>query len=170
MNFERLRIGADEYLIPRQTRLQVIGRNAGFTENAIAYGDCHEFRGESVVRFDEPTPPRLAGPTYYSSLRVLKLPAGLPVTLVLDTEIDTDRAAAGDPVSARVANAVIDPETHSVLLPAGSVIQGRITHLEHKVEGERYFLVGLSFDPAVPGSGQSAPDTGFPHGGRQAEI
>ncbi len=147
MDFERLPIGAGEYLIPRQTRLQVIGRDAGFTENSVAYTACHEFRGESVVRFDDPAPQAAANATFSNSLHPPKLPPGLPVTLLLDTEIDTDRAAAGDPVSARIQKALVDPQTHKVLMPAGSVITGRITHMEHKVEGERYFLIGLNFDP-----------------------
>ena len=48
MDFDRLRIGEGKYLIPRQTQLQVIGRDAGFTENATVYTGCREFRGESV--------------------------------------------------------------------------------------------------------------------------
>jgi len=33
-----------------------------------------------------------------------------------------------------------------VLVPAGTTIRGRITRLKHEVEGEKYFLVGLSFE------------------------
>ena len=66
--------------------------------------------------------------------------------VVLDTEIDTDRAAAGDPISAKIAKPVIDPATKRVLEPAGTAIRGRITHLEHHVEGEKYFVVSPSFD------------------------
>jgi hypothetical protein len=146
MDFDRLRIGEGEYLIPRQTRLQVIGRDAGFTENATVYTGCREFRGESAVRFDGAAPLPDTGSKPSVLVRPPRLPAGLPMMVVLDTEIDTSRAAAGDPVSAKVGKAVVDPATKRVLVPAGFTIHGRITHLEHHLEGEKYFLVGLSFE------------------------
>jgi hypothetical protein len=146
MDFEPLRIGAGEYVIPNHTRLQVIGRDAGFTENSTVYTDCHEFRGESVVRFDLPIPNATNGPTLSVRDHAQILPPGMPVSIVLEAEIDTDRAAAGDPITARTGKPLIDPATKRVLAPAGSLIRGRITHLEHKIEGEKYFLVGLSFE------------------------
>jgi len=145
MDFDRMRIGEGEYLIPRQTRLQVIGRDASFTENAIAYTGCHEFRGESSVRFDDATPLPDTGSRPSVPVHALRLPAGLPIVVVLDTEIDTSRAAAGDAVSARIGKAVVDPATRRVLAPAGTTIRGRITHLEHHLEGKKYFLIGMSF-------------------------
>jgi len=146
MDFEPLRIGGGEYLIPRHTRLQVIARDAGFTENAIVYRDCHEFRGESVLRFDQAVPSPDTGSELSVPVHTASLPAGLPIVVVLDQEIDTDRAAAGDPVSARIGKAIVDPATRRVLVQAGTAVRGRITHLEHHVEGEKYFLVGLSFE------------------------
>lgn len=146
MDFGLLKIGGDEYLIPRRTRLRVIGRDASTIENATAYEECHEFRGESVVRFGERTPEAVVRPELRSGVPMPNLPAGLPISLALETEIDTDRAAAGDPIAAQVAKAVVDPVTRRVLLPAGIPVHGRITHLEHHIEGDNYFLVGLSFD------------------------
>jgi hypothetical protein len=146
MDFESLRIGAGEYLIPRQTHLQVIGRDATFTENGVAYTSCHEFHAESEIRFDAPAPEASQGMTLASSLHGPTLPPGLPVVLRLDTEIDTDLAAAGDLVAAEIVKPLLDPKTHQVLMEAGTVIRGRINHLEHKIEGEKYFLIGLSFD------------------------
>jgi hypothetical protein len=146
MDFDRLRIGEGEYLIPRQTRLQVIGRDASFTENATVYTACREFRGESVVRFDEAVPLPDTGSKPTASVHGPRLRAGLPIEVVLDTEIDTSRAAAGDPVLAKIGKGIVDPATKRVLLAAGTTIRGRITHLEHHIEGKKYFLVGLSFE------------------------
>src|ERR1035437_8456224 len=146
MDFEPLKIGASEYVIPHQTRLQVIGRDAGFTENATVYSACHEFHSESVVRFDDPVSQAAFGPKLHGDIRAQRLPPGLPIVLALDTEIDTDRAAAGDPVTASVGKTLIDPITKRVLAPAGSLVRGRITQLEHHIEGGKYFLVGLSFE------------------------
>ena len=151
MDFEPLRIGVGEYLIPRHTRLRVVGRDAGFTDNSTVYADCHEFRGESLVRFDQPIPPADSAPTPSVRDRASSLPPGMPVVIVLDTEIDTERAAAGDPVSAKVGKPIFDPNTKRVLAPEGSFIRGRITHLEHKVEGEKYFPSGVTSKPTIEG-------------------
>jgi hypothetical protein len=146
MNFTPLRIGSSEYLVPSQTRLQTLARDAGQTENSTVYSACHEFHVESEVRFDGPASSSGDGAAMGIALRRAGLPAGLPVQVVLDTEIDTDRAAAGDAVTARIGKAVVDPASKRVLLAAGTPLHGRITNLEHHVEGEKYFLVGLSFD------------------------
>ncbi|SPE34027.1 conserved exported hypothetical protein [Candidatus Sulfopaludibacter sp. SbA3] len=153
MDFEKSRIGAGEYLIPRQTRLQTIGRDASYTENATVYAECREFRGESVVHFDQAIPQADTGPKLSVSLPTTDLPPGMPIILALDTEIDTDHAAAGDAISAKVGKPVVDPATKRVLVQAGSIVHGRITHMEHHIEGEGYFLVGVSFDmlePSIP--------------------
>lgn len=146
MDFEPLRIGAGEYLVPLQTMLTVIGRDAGVTENSTVYTECREFRGEAVVRFGDASPPAdaIEGPAVVP--RSHGLPPGLPMVLALDSEIDTDHAAAGDTVQAKLAKPLVDPTTKRVLAPAGSLLRGRITHLEHHIEGEKYFLVGLSFE------------------------
>jgi hypothetical protein len=146
MDFDRLRIGEGDYLIPRQTRLQVIGRDASFTEDTTVYTSCHEFRGESSVHFGEAGPLPDTGFKPSVPVHAPTLKAGLRIVVVLDTEIDASRAAAGDPVWAKVGKAVVDPATKRVLVPAGATIHGRITHLEHHLEGEKYFLIGLSFD------------------------
>jgi hypothetical protein len=146
MDFGRLRIGTGEYLIPRQARLQVIGRDASFTENSTVYTACHEFRAESGVRFDTADSLAGTGSKHSAAAGGSSLPPGLPIVVVLKSEIDTSRAAAGDPVLAMIGKAVIDPATKRVLAPAGAPLHGRITHLEHHVEGEQYFLLGLSFE------------------------
>ncbi len=133
MQFESLRIGAGEYLIPSQTTLEVIGRDAGRTENSTVYSACREFRGESVVRFDD-TPPVETNTSQRTG------------ALLLATEIDTSRAAAGDAVSATLEKPLIDPVTGRVMAPAGALARGRITHLEHHLARDDYFLVGLTFD------------------------
>ncbi len=146
MDFAPLKIGAGEYLVPRATWLVVIGRDASVTENSTVYTECREFRGESALRFEDDVPQPPSPPKMQSAVSMSGLPAGLPVLLVLDTAIDTDLAAAGDPVVAKLVKPLIEPITKRVLAPAGSVVRGRITHLEHHIAGENYFLVGLNFE------------------------
>ena len=145
MDFSPLRIGAADYLVPRLTILQVVARDSASTENSTVYSDCHEFRAESIVRFDQPLSSAANASELPARDRPPTLPPGMPVEIALDSEIDTDRAAACDPVSGTIAKPLIDPARRRVLVPAGAAVRGRITHLEHKLAGEKYFLVGISF-------------------------
>ena len=146
MDFGLLQIGDGEYLLPSQTHLQIIGRGAGFTESTTVYSACHEFRGESTVNFGDPAPQASPGATFTGVVHTPALPPGLPVHLALASEIDTDRAAAGDPVSATLSKPLVDPASKRVLAPAGALVRGRITHMEHHIEGENYFLIGFTFE------------------------
>ena len=157
MDFSPLRIGTADYLIPQRTTLQVTGRDGGSTESTVAYSECHEFRGESAVRFDDPIPVSAAHSETAAPVLSPSVPAGLPVILLLDREIDTGRAAAGDPVTATLQQAMIDPVTKRVLVPAGAVARGRIAQLEHHIEGENYFLVGLRFETLEVPGGSAIP-------------
>jgi hypothetical protein len=103
---------------------------------------------ESVVRFGEGDEPK-AGVESHPTAAPKPLPPGLAVALRLETEIDTDVAAVGDPVIAKVARDVVtspgDTSARLVVL-AGAVARGRVIKLEHNIEGRSYFLIALRFE------------------------
>jgi hypothetical protein len=80
------------------------------------------------------------------TVRAEALAPGLPVLLSFENPIDTDLAAAGDPLVAVVTRDVIDPRTKRTVLRAGTRINGRIVHMEHHLAGNDYFLVSVRFD------------------------
>lgn len=147
MDFERQRIGAGTYLLPRETRLRIIGRDAGMTENATVYRECREFRGESAVRFEDAGPGgKPAGGKAEEEKAAAVLPGAIPIVLDLDSAIDCSLAAAGDAIAARVVKRIVDPASKRVLVEAGAAVHGRIAHLERHIEGENYYLVGVRFE------------------------
>ena len=107
MDFEPLQIGDGVYLIPSQTRLQIIGRGAGFTENTTVLGLPRIPR--PVYRALQRSRPEASpGPT--STGVTAPLPCPRPAAApALAGEIGTDHAAAADPVSATLAKPLVDP-------------------------------------------------------------
>lgn len=142
VDYERVKIGEGEYLLPHQSQLRFTNRAGGESENVTTYSACHEFRADAELRFDDPeTGPsqavQRAGP-------LAPLSAGITMFLSLETPIDTDIAAAGDAVIAKLRSALHD-EASGRRFPAGSLVRGRITRLERHREFPDYFLIGVEF-------------------------
>jgi hypothetical protein len=145
VEFQSIRIGQGEYFIPRQSTLQFIGKYGDDSESVTTYSACREFHGEAAIAFD----PAEAQPDSNAPQRkppATVLPPGLPVRLAFETQIDTDVAAAGDPLIATVVSAVKQPGSNNILLEAGTKISGRIVHMEHHIRDKDYFLVSVEFD------------------------
>jgi len=145
VDFQTVRIGQGDYTIPQRSRLYVTGKYGLDSESVTSYSACHEFRGESAVHFGE-EPAVAASAGVKPDEKPLSLPPGLPVSLAFETSIDTDVAAAGDPLVARVIKDVADPRSKHGLLAAGTRVTGRILHMEHHLAGGDYFLLTVRFD------------------------
>jgi hypothetical protein len=131
LNYQRVRIGAGEFLLPSEA-LQTFYLPGGTKmESAISFSSCREFRAESRLVTDaadgealgraEDAPPLLPA-----------IPAGLPVSITLSGSIDSSTAAAGDPFTGRLADAVVDA-SRSVIAPAGTLVRGRVSAVERLV-------------------------------------
>ncbi len=79
------------------------------------------------------------------------LPDNLPVALELISPIDSDRSAAGDPITARVMEDVLGSKelqgqiAGHVYILQGSIVRGRIMRMEHHLKPNR-FLITLVFE------------------------
>lgn len=155
LDYQRVRIGDGDLLLPRQSRMLAVSRNAVETENLITFSGCREYQAESEILFD--MDPAVADAATHASVRApLVLPIGLPITLELAAPIDTDNAAAGDPISAKVIKPVKRPGSGEILIPAGAIVRGRVARLEHHISPEPYFLIALTFNRLEVG-GISSP-------------
>lgn len=151
LDYHRVHIGEGNVLLPQQDRLDIVMQDASETSNVIRFSDCREYQADAELRFD-------ANPeetdTEAAAKREIHAPVstrlGLPIELALTAAIDTDTAAAGDPVSAKVAKPVRTGDG-KVLIPADAVVRGRITRLEHHLFPQPYFLVAISFNRLVEG-------------------
>lgn len=124
LDYSRVHLNGSDFLLPSQTALEVTDADGSKLNNRVVYSNCHEFRGQSKISFDDPADTRKAAATQAPSPAIAPLPAGLPVRAALTQKIDTATAAAGDPVRARLIRPIRDK--NRVLVPAGSALNGRI--------------------------------------------
>jgi len=150
MDYSQVRIGDGDILLPRQGQLQIVMADGKETRNITTFADCREYQAESELLFD--ANPEVSGAAAKPVVRTaVALPIGLPIMLALIAPIDTDTAAAGDPVSAEVTKPVRRAGSNDVLIPAGAMVRGRITRLERHLFPEPYFLIALSFNRLAQG-------------------
>jgi hypothetical protein len=156
--YHRVEIGEGSFLLPKQSQLRLLSRNGQETNNSVVFGVCREFQSASAVRFDT-TENTLVGtlePPSIPGKPRTPAPPGLAVDLRLTTPIDTDTSAAGDRVTATVVHPVHRHQSGETVIPAGAVVHGRISRMEHHLAPTEYLLIGLSFE-SVDFDGQTSP-------------
>ena len=127
VDYASIPIGDGEFLLPLDSNLHFLMRDTTETEVRINYSSCHQFLGEAKLveqpdlAVSQPTP--RASP--------VPIAAGLLISLKFTQAIDSDVAAAGDVLLAKVTKAVRDPASSKVLIAAGSLVQARLVGMEH---------------------------------------
>jgi len=142
IDYHYMLIGDDEFLIPRQSRLETLSGNANETSSITTFSGCHEYTAESSLRFDAP---ESAAAVKTTAQPPAPLPPGLSVTLALLGAIDPRSAAAGDAISAEISQSVRAPRSRQILLPAGAIAHGRILQMRHQYRSSQ-FLISIRFE------------------------
>ena len=135
-------IGDGQFLVPRQVELETLSPDASETASVTNYSACHEYAAESTVRFDDGD---AASATKTAPAAPIALPPDVSLTLALLHPIDTDTAAAGDEVSAKVVKEVRTKDSKTILVPAGAVAHGRILQMRHQYASTQ-FQISIRFD------------------------
>lgn len=154
MTFLQVPIGEGEFLLPRSSRVE-FATLPGHSVNAIEYSACKQYRAESTIHFG-PSNSQARGTAHAVLPRRTAVPRSLGVSLVLETAIDTETSAAGDVVAARVGKDVVESRSKRVLIPAGAIVRGRITLLEHQLTGPPYFQIAIRWDTLEAGGSTQA--------------
>jgi hypothetical protein len=128
LEYSSVRLGGDDYLLPKIARQRFIMRDGSEGENTITFSACRDFRGESTVNFSRD----VAGSKSLSAGQAsLEIPAGLPVTVELTSPpVRSDQAAAGDRIEGRLVNPIRDPIQQTIRVPAGARMIGRLMRVE----------------------------------------
>ena len=129
LEYQTVRIGSGDFLLPWETRQRFISRTGMEAENTLAFSACRQFRGESTVHFGD-APATAAAPA--DAPQPLHLPPNLAVSVELLQPIDTETAAAGDVITGRLAKPIFDGQKRP-LAAAGSLVEGRLMRVQ------RYF-------------------------------
>jgi hypothetical protein len=134
VHYARMRIGESDFLLPVSSELWMVQTDGTEDRNRTRFEQCHQYSGESTVRFDvvdgDVSAAAAAGP--------IELPAGLSLETRIRETIDHAKAAIGDQVHATVVGDV--KRGGRVLVPKGAVVSGRITRLEVRTQRSYVYL------------------------------
>ncbi len=137
MNYERVKIGNGDFLLPSVAVLDVLNQDGSEFVNETRYSECREYVGESTIHFDDPVPeeknvaeaksaPGSAAP---GPLRRGLVPPGLRFRIALASPVHAETAAAGDALAGVVLDEVRDPAGALVAAP-NDIVRGHILRLE----------------------------------------
>ncbi|MGO9228866.1 MAG: hypothetical protein ACLQKA_06590 [Bryobacteraceae bacterium] len=152
VEFARVKIGESEFLLPAHATLRASGLDGDELKNEIRFSGCHQYSVETEIQFeavDAPTKRTKAGapkvPAAASPpVESVRLPAEFDAELDLESAIDSDTAAVGDPFTAVLRRSVT--KDGLTLILKGAILHGRISRLD-LVGGRRHLdLRFLYFD------------------------
>src|SRR5262249_33072147 len=150
VEYGRTKIHDRMILIPREVRLRTIHRNSNETLNSTIYTDCREYASKSRMLLQAPKEAAASPGSNTQFTPSNSLPAGLRFHGRIVTPIDSESAAAGDPIEGILRSSLRDKQTH-VLVPAGSRFRGRLMLLERQFEPIDYVKIGVRLESVAVG-------------------
>ena len=142
LEYSPVKLGGENYLLPKVTHERFIEPNGGEAENTITFSACRDFRGESALHFGEDGQ-AASGKT--PAAKPMELPPGLPVTVNLTSLIQTDKSAAGD----RIEGRLVDPIRNALqetFAPAGAKVEGRLMRVEKRYGKDNDVTIALRWE------------------------
>jgi len=130
VDYARLRIGTGDFLLPVESELKMADKFNIESQNRVHFTNCRQYSGESTLKFDDPDAAAPAAAPQRAELAETDLPAGLEFSLVLDQDLDVDRAAIGDAVPLILRTDL--RRKNEVLASKGASAAARITRLERR--------------------------------------
>ena len=132
MNYTRFRLNGSDFLLPVETHLHIDALSGLEMENRTVYSACHEFLGESTLKFEAPSdaPARKAAAPPTDAA----IPAGLRFSVALAEDIHVSDAAAGELVKAALTTDLRD-ESKKVSIPNGTPVTCRILRIRRHYYG-----------------------------------
>ena len=136
------KIGADTFMLPHNSAMDVVYSNSTESLNETTFSGCREYVGESTIRFDVDE----NGNATESAKRAEQkpLPAKTHLHVRIDPPVNSDKAAAGDPITGVVTTAV--KEKGEVVVKAGDKLHGRIVRLEQNMGTLPRWTVAILFE------------------------
>ena len=127
MRYQRMTIGAGEFLLPESSELSIVDSAGNQSRNAVQLSGCKQYGTESAISFADPPPdgPAPAPPPSAAAGPAMgDLPDGLLIEAEMDTPLHFPGSAVGDLVEGRV---VSDTKRKGVvMIPKGAAVRGRL--------------------------------------------
>jgi hypothetical protein len=143
-------------LIPRQTRLITMERAGGKdseTRSLTTYSSCREYSSQSKLFLEGP-PGGVANSSLPAQPSPSTLPAKVHFRARIVTPIDSDTAAAGDPIEAVLISPLRDKNRRE-WAPAGARLHGRLLSLAQSMSPS-FFEVLVQFE-SIELNGRAVP-------------
>jgi len=142
-------LGAVMFLMPRKVESVMLLPDGAQSRDTIAYSDCHQFVGNSTIRFvasDSPTAPSPAG-----AAPEHELPPGLTLRIRLAAAVDFNSNWLGDLVTGSIEEPVYGAK-HKLLAPAGARVTGRLIRMERVEAPAAHTEIGFDWRRLESGS------------------
>ena len=131
-----------EVLLPETADVRLVKQSGEISRDQVEFTHCRVFGAESTLAALGSTDTASAAPAPSADEMMQPLPAGLQVAVNLRTRISIDMAV-GTLIDGVVAGDV--KEKRDVIIPAGSLVRGRIRRLERYSEPVAFFVIGIEF-------------------------
>jgi hypothetical protein len=145
MDYRHVRIGAAEFLLPFEALQRFVMPDGREVENTVTFSGCREYGAQSSVAYGGAPAPGPAPGGRATPPAVWDAPAGLPVTIALNTRIDSAVAAAGDPFTGRLAAPVVD-KFRRVIAPEGALVRGRVALVFRRMHTDPRVAINLKIE------------------------
>ena len=142
MDYTRVKIGSGDFLLPDASRMTVLYRNGEESQNETPYSSCHQFTGESTIRFDDADEP--SSPSAVAKAALRAVPPRTQIRVKIDPPINSETAAAGDPITGVVEREV--KEEGQVVVRTTDRLHGRVLRLEQFLVPVPHWIVAIRFD------------------------
>lgn len=155
VEYGRVLIHDRQTLMPRETRLRVIGRGGEEAFVTTLYSNCHEYSSKSVLRFEPVEETQSGGTKPGSAAAENPIPPGLHFDLRVATPIDSETASAGDPLDAVLRSPIRD-KSGVVLAATGTHLHARLVRVEHRSQPGDYVEIAIEIE-SIEINGKSVP-------------
>ena len=146
IDYNRVRIGASDILLPQTADVRTTGVDGVENRNHIEFTHCQGFHAESTLVFGAARDAAAAASSVVTLPKPAAaegtLPPALLIAVALSTPLD-DHAAVGSLIQGKLAGSVM--QKGKVLVPDGALVTGRIRRLERYSDAGDYFIVALEF-------------------------
>jgi hypothetical protein len=156
VSYGRASIHERMVLVPHETRLYAINLSGEESLSQTSFANCREYTSTVRLLFDDPKgPAEPAAKTGPSPEPASPLPAGLQFEARIITPIDSDTAAAGDPIEAVLRSPIRD-KNKTVIAPVGAHLHGRLRSVKWWTEPADHFQIVVQFESVETG-GRNVP-------------
>jgi hypothetical protein len=140
IDYGRMRIGNSDFLLPQTTETTVLFRDGFRNRNHTRYSACHQYVGESTIRFGESDAASPGAPRDPGRGAELEVPPGLSIDTVLAEPLDFSQCAVGDAVTLVAASPA---RSGGFRVPEGALLRGRVVRFVEHAQPEPLLVLGL---------------------------